>query len=416
MDTLTTWGAGTYGGGSYGGVTVDSQPRFIVQAQLPDGSWRDLSCDVRSFSIDRGRSSWVEAFKAGTATVQLANFDGIYSTFPPSSVWLQPGGFVTDVPLRIGTTLNGDVQWRFTGTTDAVVDSWPGTTDALATVTATDGFKGLARHNGGPRTPAGAGELSGARILRLLADAGYSGGKQVDAGLVALQATDLNGVTLDLMRTTGEAEWGWLYVSGDGTLRFRQRDAQDTDPRMTTVQYVFADSDAIDGACYGEAVIASDSDRIVNVAQVTPPGHVLSSFSDAPSMAWFGPRTWTRTDLPINTDVDAAGLAQLVVLQQAADDQRIDAVTIDGAHRAHNFEAAHGVRITDRIRFIRTIPGGHQLDAELLVLGRKDDVTAAGEDSHAATWQVTLATASAALINALGAWDDGTWDDSQWGV
>ena len=414
--TLTAYGDGTYGGSNYGGVVVDAAPRWLVQVQLPDGTWRDVTCDVRSVAIDRGRSSWVEAFKAGTATIVFANFAGIYSTFPSVSIWRQPGGFVTDVPIRCASILNGDVDWRFTGTTDAVVDSWPGTVDAIATVSATDGFKQLARHNGGPRAAVGAGELTGARIQRLLADASYAGPKVIDAGKVTLQATTLDGITIDQMRTVGEAEWGWLYIAGDGTLRFRQRDAIDTDPRMTTVQFTFADTDAIAGACYGDASVGSDSDRIVNVANVTPPGHSLSTFQDAPSVAWFGPRTWTRTDLPFNLDVDALGLAQLVVLEQKTDDKRIDTVSIDAANRPDNYAAAHGCRITDRVRFIRTIPGGYQLDAELIVQGRRDSVTARGDDGHVSQWTVEFATASASLIAALGQWDDGTWDDSQWGV
>lgn len=416
MATLTTYGAATFGAGNYGGVTVDAEPRWVAMVQLPDGSWADVTCDVRSIDVDRGRSSWVEAFKAGTATVVLANPAGRYSTFTPDSIWLQPAGFTTDVPIRVGTVLAGVVDWRFTGTTDGVFDSWPNVVDAVATVTATDGFKQLARHDGGARVAAGAGEFTGARINRLATDAGWAGARAVDAGVVALQATTLDGVTIDLMRQVGESEWGWLYVRGDGTLVFRQRDAVDTDPRMTAVQFTFTDDDALVGACYGAAVVGSDSDRIVNVARVTPPGHALSTFTDAVSVAWYGPRTWNRTDLPFNVDVDAAGLAQLIVTQQANDDQRIDAVVVDVAHRPDSYPAACGVRLLDRIRFVRTYPGGFQLDAELIVQGRHDVVTPAGDGAHVGTWQVTWSTASAALIATLGRWDVSTWDESVWGV
>ena len=416
LPTFGTYGAGTYGGRTYGGLVYDVTPRWVVQVLGGDGAWIDVTCDVRGLSVDRGRSSWVDAFKAGTAMVELSNFHGIYSTFPTNSVWLQPGGFVTDVPIRMGSYLEGDnLTWRFTGTTDAVEDTWPGTVDALATVTATDGFKQLARHNGGPRAAVGAGELSGARINRLLTDAGYTGPRDVQAGTVTLQATTMDGLTIDLMRTVGEAEWGWLYVMGDGTLRFLQRNVVDTDPRMVNVQAVFTDDDALPGACYGQAKVVSDSDRIVNVATVTPPGHAASTFSDAVSRGWFGPRTWTRTDLPLNVDVDAVGLAQAVVAAGAYDDQRIDEVTLDAAHRPSNYPVAQSLRLGDRIRFVRTIPGGHQLDAELLVYGRKDTVTPDG-NGRVATWDVTLTTGSAVNLADLGLWDEDTWDDGIWGV
>ena len=44
-------------------------------------------------------------------------------------------------------------------------------------------------------------------------------------------------------------------------------------------------------------------------------------------------------------------------------------MTFDGAHRPDDWTAAAGVELTDRIRFVRTFPGGYQFDADLLVLG-----------------------------------------------
>ena len=91
-------------------------------------------------------------------------------------------------------------------------------------------------------------------------------------------------------------------------------------------------------------------------------------------------------------------------------------MVVDAAGRPAAWPAAHGCRITDRIRFIRTLPGGHQLDAELLVLARSDRMVPLGVDGRLAEWTVRLATASAALIAGLAQWDVGTWDESDWGV
>ena len=411
------YGSGTYGGGTYGGVTVTAAPTWLVQVLDPVAGWVDRTCDVRSIDVDAGRSTYVDAFDASSLTVVFANFAGIYSTWPPDSIWRQPSGFVGGVPIRAGSIVNGAVAWRFTGTTDAVVDAWPGTVDAVATVTASDGMKGLARRQGLARAAVGAGELSGARVNRLATDAGWSGPRRIDAGVVAMQATTLEGVTVDLMRQVGESEWGWLYVDGDGALTFRQRDAAATDPRMSTAQYVFTDDDAIAGACYSDGTaLAADESHVLNVAQVTPPGVATQTYEDAPSKAWFGPRTWTRTDLPILNAADALTLAQLVVAYYKSSDRRVDAVTFDAAHRPGNVAAAHGARITDRIRFIRHLPGGYQLDADLLVHGRSDTVTPAGDGATLAAWDVTIKTGSALTIRDLAAWDAAGWDANQWGL
>lgn len=418
VTVAASYGAATYGANSYGGFDpADLEPSHIAMVQGSDGGWIDVTCDARSWSIDRGRTTYSDSFKAGTLELVLYNPTGKYSTWPSYSIWRQPGGFVTDVPIRVGAVRAGDVSWRFTGTTDSVQDSWPGTTDAVATVAATDGFKLLARRTGLARAAVGAGEKSGARVNRILDDAGYSGPRAVDVGAVTLQGTTLAGVTLDQLRLVGESEWGWLYVVGDGTLKFRQRDAALTDPRMTTAQFTFTDSDAIVGACYGDATVLDASDsHIITTAQITPAGSsTTSTFIDAASQTWYGPRTYTRTDLPLAADVDAAALAQIVVNTYKADAARIESVTIDAAHHPRAWPAAVDCRITDRIRFVRTLPGGWQVDAELLVQGRHDELVAGG-DGRPAQWSVRFATASATNVRGLGLWDVGKWDQAIWGV
>lgn len=415
---LGTYGSDTYGSGTYGGFPITADPRWVIIAQTADG-WVDIGCDARTVQINAARSSFVEAFSARTATVEFTNDDGRYSTWTSNSVWLSAGGWVTGIPVRIGVVWQGTLEWRFTGTTDRVEEGWPLFVDAVAvaTMTATDGFKQLARYKGAARAAVGAGELSGARVNRIAVDAAWSGPTRVDAGTVTLAATTLEGLALDQLRVTGESEWGWLYIDGDGALVFRQRNAADTDPRMTTVQTTFTDTHALAGACYADATqTAADDEHIINQATVTPPALGPQTFSDAPSIAHFGVRTWDRDDLPLTSGPDALGIAQAVVTSYRADDRRIDAVVFDAAGRPDAWPAAHKTRITDRIRFVRTLPGGHQLDAELQVLERSDRMVPLGVDGRLAEWQVTLSTASAAVIAGLGEWDVGTWDDSIWGV
>lgn len=418
MTMTATYGSDTYGAGTYGGQPIAVDPRWVIVAQASDGTWVDVGCDARTVNVTHERSAFVEAFSAATASVEFANDDGRYSSWTPNSVWAAAGGgWSTGVPIRVGVVRGGVIEWRFTGTTDRVEDAWPMFVDAVAvaTVTATDGFKQLARYQGAVRAPVGAGELSGARVNRIADDAAWTAPRRVDAGTVTLQATTLAGLAVDQMRLVGEAEWGWLYVAGDGALVFRQRDATLTDPRMTTVQYTFTDSHALPGACYGDATeTVADDETIVNTAVVTPPGLATQTFSDAASVAHFGPRTWTRTDLPFAQITDAAGLAQAVVGYYKADVRRIDTIVVDGT-RPDAWAAAHGARTADRIRFVRTLPGGHQLDADLLVMSRTDRMTPTGVDGRLAEWTVTLGTGSATNIRNLGQWDVGLWDQAVWG-
>ena len=275
--------------------SLDTPGMFLEMWQQSPPAWIPApTCDVRNISIQRGRATYLDSFAAGSLNADLASFSGAWNAWNPNAVWQRLGGGPTSVPVRVrlvlaaldenGNLLNSFTATFFTGTIDKVIDHWPNIVDAVASIQATDGFKNLARHNGGARTPVGAGELTGQRINRLADDAAWpSTGtgwlpspRRIDAGLTHVQATDLSGVTLDLMRTIGESEWGWLYMDVDDCLVFRQRDTFVNDTRMTNVQWTFIDTDTgFEGSshvCYQDLALAVDEDTIINVAQITPNG------------------------------------------------------------------------------------------------------------------------------------------------
>src|SRR5436190_1310954 len=269
-----------YGGTLYGAVVDTAEPNMLVQIQS-GGSWVDVTCDVRSINTDRGRSSYLEANTAGTMDLVLANFQGLYSGWNPYGLWANANPYRTNLPIQIVVVQHATTYPLFTGTTDSVIDTWPGTVDAQAEVQATDGMKLLTRHTGNPRALVGDNELTGARINRLADDGAWTGARAIDAGTVALQPTDLSGVTLDVMRLIGETEWGVLYVDRSGTLVFRQRDAVQTDPRQVNVQWTLTDDDvSVPGICYSDIVLPVSDDHVVNVAQITPPGLAQSVAQD----------------------------------------------------------------------------------------------------------------------------------------
>jgi hypothetical protein len=408
--TVIEYGANTYGAFRYGGTTPPAPPVVYVET-LIGSTWQDITCDVRAIDLSRGRSSALEAFAAGTCDITLANFHSLYSAWNPAGLWAQATPYRVGVPIRVSFDYLGTRAARFTGTTDSV--------DALATVHASDDMKRLARHNGGVRASVGDNELTGARINRLADDAGWTAPRSVDAGTVRVQATDLNGISVDLMRAIGETEWGWLYVRGDGTLIFRQRDAVQTQPRMMTPQYVFVDDDGyhIAGAvCYTDLKLPVDQDNVINTANVTPPGLALSSALDSASVAWFGPRTWSRTDLPFKVQADALSLCQLVVLEQKAQAMSVDGVSFRATLNEACYAAATGVQLLDRVRVIRGFPGDvFSLDADLIVEGMTHHIEADGTRTPK-VWDVTLQTSTALSIAGFGQWDVGQWDTSKWGA
>jgi hypothetical protein len=222
---------------------------------------------------------------------------------------------------------------------------------------------------------------------------------------------------------------------------FRQRDVLQTDPRMLNVQWKFTDNDdyGADFVCYGDLQLAVDDSTIVNQAQITPAGQPTATATDSASMAHYGPMTWTRTDLPIISDTEALSTAQLVVLEYAEDNKRVEALTFDALHHGlYHTYAAQGMHINDRIHVARTLPGtysgsspvrpGPQLiDTELLVQGIHHEILPLGEIDgdvpRIGSWIVTLKTASATLVRDFGRWDQDPvgppaagWDVSVWAL
>jgi hypothetical protein len=242
---------------------------FLVQYLDFFGVWQDITCDVRTCDIDMGRQDILEQFSAGTLTLTMANFNDVYSGWPVLSIWAGANeyGAATDVPIKIsmvttvvtgGVVTASTVHHLFSGFTDSVSDSWPGPgVDAMVTVTASDGFKKLARYDGpqpakdaaGNPITVGANETSGQRIARWASAAAWAApdpaGPQtaIDTGLARMEASDMSGNGLQVMQDTAFADGlGILYCRADGVLVFRQRDALQSDTRMTTVQAIFVDT------------------------------------------------------------------------------------------------------------------------------------------------------------------------------
>lgn len=459
-------------GSTVGTLTITPQNNFDFKLEFWDvntSTWvSDPDCDIRAISLDRGRAKYLDATAAGQISVSIANFQGKWSGWNPDAFWASVSVPATPtLPLRFtatptrlrlalvgladdGTVFStGPYSTMFTGTLDSIVDSWPGTTDAVVTIQATDGFKDLARYaDPGNGTVIPATTHTGSQIDAIATRSGWPTNgsppgwlpvpRRIDTGLVALQASDLQGVALDNMRRAAESEWGWLYMDVDGALTFLDRNAVTTNARMANVQWVFTDSDAYAGTpifvCYEDIQVRIDSDTIINIAQITPAGLPLVQITDSASIAAYGPKTWTRTDLPINTIADAGATAALVVTEYADDEKRVESLTFEAAFgNTNHARVAAGLRLNDRIRVFRQFLSGdgavaaYLLVADLLVMGIHHEITAGGADpggngyTAVQSWKVTIRTATAVDVGAWGKWDVSHWDlelddsISEWG-
>ena len=120
-----------------------ASPTFLVQIYL-DGSFRDVSADVRAVNINVGRQRVLDTFTAGTCRIALNNDDAKYG---PLS-----GGTYSDAQwinseVRVLVYLNSAAQPTplFRGLCDDIDVLFPDSKSSVVQVKASDGLSKLAR-------------------------------------------------------------------------------------------------------------------------------------------------------------------------------------------------------------------------------------------------------------------------------
>ncbi len=276
---------------AFGGTPVGSPP-------LNPFLWTDISSDVESVQISRGRNSSLTHFDSGTATIQLDNSAAAYD--PLNSAGAHYGDLLPLVPTRISmldsTSTRQYLFWGFVQPRGGWEINYNMPHASTVTVHCVDWLTILANHKlrstfsvefFDPTWTTAGGRVSPAKTITapipafatvragtFLDDLGVFSVWPVpeswsfDAGQTLMQGFVGTGSdALSYMQTVTESEGGALYVLRDGTLRFDGRLAPLTVTRQTTSQVTFGDSGT--DVRYGDLQFDFAAD-IYNRATVTP--------------------------------------------------------------------------------------------------------------------------------------------------
>jgi len=111
-----------------------------LNSTLSSITWTDVSSDVRSCSIKRGRSSELDSFNTGSCQITFANADRKYDPEYASGTYY--GKLTPGRPIRIkATPPSGSATGIFFGFVDQFNQQYTNPTDATTVVTASDAFK-----------------------------------------------------------------------------------------------------------------------------------------------------------------------------------------------------------------------------------------------------------------------------------
>ena len=264
----------------------------------------DLTDQVLSISITRGRNRELEQYNAGTASVRFKDPQRILDPLNASSPYYpyvgprQPmqiyangiaiyTGFVTDWDLAYDFVVDGDVN----------------------TASCADAFTVLANQNMNQWTPTA--QLTGARIEAVLnrPEVTYQGPYVIKTGSSTLGAFLVSAGTnvLNYLQLVSASEQGNLFIASDGTLTFTGRAYNPVVSDLT-----FADNGT--GLPYSKLTNAFGDELLYNYIQTqSPAGASPETTFNATSIALYQAQQYTKLDLLNSTTAEVAALGNYLL-------------------------------------------------------------------------------------------------------
>ena len=285
----------------------------------------DLTPDVRSISIKRGRNIMRDTYEAGTATVRVLD---PLSYFNPQNTSSPYYGFLTPLrKLRISATKDGVGYFLFSGYTIDYKYYYPqGQETAYVDIICTDAFRLMQQAGITTVASATAGQDTGTRINKILDQVQFPASmRTVDTGNTSCVADPGNSRTaLDALKNAEFSEQGAFYINQEGTAVFINRTNVIKKYGETPIEF-----NQTTGIPYSNLTFAFDDKLIINSAGMTRVGGTQQVSENATSIAKYFSHQLNEANLVAQTDADTLNIAKIYVATRAETSIRIDAMTVD---------------------------------------------------------------------------------------
>lgn len=351
---------------------LDSATSGVLDEDRLEGSTPvDITSDVFTVTVRRGRSRWLDDIQTGTASVSVENRDrdydptggGTYSTD------IVPGKRIV---IKTGSTtiFTGDIDdWNLNYTIDG---------DATATAVASDYLSLLGRTKLDGFTATS--QLSGERIAAILDRTEVDfpvADRDIDDGVTTLQADTVSAGTdvVTYAKLVERTEGGRLFVSADGKLTFRNRRTA----IPSTASATFDDTGS--NIPYSNIGIQVGSELLYNRATVTRAGGTVQSADNVTSQDAYGIRTLDYTGLLFTADSESQDFADFLVSRYGTPRARFELLEVNLA-RLNSTQAntVIGLELGDVVRVIYSPPGGGSAIDQYGVVDKIEHTV--GIDSH----------------------------------
>jgi hypothetical protein len=285
----------------------------------------DLTPDVYSIKITRGRNVMRDTYEAGQATIRVLD---PLSYFNPQNTSSPYFGFLTPLrKLRVSATVGGVGYFLFSGYTIEYKYTYPqGQETGYVDIICTDAFRLMQQATVTTVASATAGQDTGTRIGKILDQVSWpTSMRSIDTGnTTCIADPGTSRTTLDALKNAEFSEQGAFYIDHEGTAVFLSRTNVIKKYGETPIEF-----DQTTGIPYTNLVFAFDDKLIINSAGMTRVGGTQQVSENAASIAKFFSHQLNESNLVAQTDADALNIAKIYVATRAETTIRIDAMTVD---------------------------------------------------------------------------------------
>jgi hypothetical protein len=285
----------------------------------------DLTPDVRSITIRRGRNIMRDTFEAGTAVVRVLDPNSYFNPQNTSSPYY---GYLTPLrKLRVSGTVGGVGYFLFSGYTTEYKYTYPqNEATGYVDIHCSDAFRLMQQAGITTVASATAGQDTGTRIGKILDQVSWpTSMRTIDTGQTTCVADPGTSRTaLDALKNAEFSEQGAFYIDHEGTAVFLNRTNVIKTYGQTPIEF-----NQTTGIPYTNLSFAFDDKLIINSAGMTRVGGTQQVAEDSASIAKYFPHQLNENNLIAQTDADTLNIAKIYVATRKETTIRIDAMTVD---------------------------------------------------------------------------------------
>ena len=285
----------------------------------------DLTPDVYSIKISRGRNILRDTYEAGTCTVRVLDPN---SNFNPQNVNSPFFGLLSPLrKLRVSATVGEVGYFLFSGYTTDYKYTYPQNMETgYVDIVCSDAFRLMQQAGITTVADATAGQDTGTRIGKILDQVSFpSNMRTLDTGTTLCVADPATSrTTLDAIKNAEFSEQGAFFINQEGTAVFINRTNVIKKYGETPIEF-----NQTGGIPYTKLTFQFDDKLIINSCGLTRVGGTQQVSENAASIAKYFSHQLNETNLVAQTDADVLNIAKIYVATRAETTIRIDQMAVD---------------------------------------------------------------------------------------